>query len=315
MGLLLLASFVLRVVALVGFSVLFWKRRHASLALLALTMVTISIGSGARLAALVSGDRFWEEFLAAPRLGIWRNLLISVASLLGAMLFFRLFSRNDALVERARDDARRQALLLRELDHRVRNNLAGLLALIDLSGAEEPGSLTAERLRRRIGAISECHSLLARSEGEPAEVQALVTMLARANPDVTAHAFGAELKLPRRLVQPLGMILQELFANARKHGGSGPVRIDWRLEVGEESRVFEMTWLEPCAMSDLEGMPVGAGLGLARGLAEHELGGEMSSCCSREGLRYWIRAPLGEEERGVTGGGCGADAIPARIAV
>lgn len=289
MGLLLTASFLLRLGAFVGFGALFVRRRHLALALLALTLASITIGAGARLAPLVSGEGTWSWLLRTPGLGVWRALLISVSAFLCAVLFFRLFAKNDALIAQAQEDARRQALLLRELDHRVRNNLAGLLGLIDLSSGGEEGSETAERLRRRIGAITECHALLTRKDGEATSMPELVAVLSRANPDVRTLALGPDVRLARRLVQPLGMILQELFANARKHGNGGPVQIDWRLGAADED-AFELTWLESGVAEGSYGQ--GSGLGLVRGLAEYELSGEMTTQWTDEGLRHWIRASL-----------------------
>ncbi len=302
MGLLLGLSVLLRAGALFGFLVLFWKRRHPSLALLAIAMAWLGVGVTQRLIAAIVAADSWDVWVATPQMADWRGAVVSLAYLLGVALYIRLFTQNDALAARANEDARRLSLLLRELDHRVRNNLAGLLSLIDLSTPDEPSSLTAERLRRRIGAISECHSLLARSDGEPVAIQELVMTLARANPDVPAESYGADVELPQRLVQPLGMILQELFANARKHGGCRPVQIQWRTDEEESDRVFELLWLESGEIPCMEDGRSGTGLGLVRGLAEYELGGEMSTSCSRDGLRHWIRAPLGEAGWGLRGG-------------
>ncbi|MGD9693658.1 MAG: sensor histidine kinase [Phycisphaerales bacterium] len=294
---LLLFSVIARLVASVGMLFLAWRHRHASVALIALALFGATYLGGVKFSAYRAGSVAGATGATAADVV---SVGVSVAAIVGVVLVSRLFRENRLLVARVGQQARRKTILLRELDHRVRNNLAGLLALIDLSAAEDPGSLTAERLRRRIRAISECHSLLARADGEPVVVGELVEMLCTANPDVPTLAAGDDLLLPMRLVQPLGMILQEMFANARKHSGIGrelgPVQLEWRVTHVEGRLLFEVEWSEPTVGIRAGALERGSGLGLIRGLAEFELGGEIVTAVSSSGLQHTLRVPLEGEE-------------------
>ncbi len=307
---LLLGSLLLRVCALVAFVVLFVRHRHAALGVIAFALAMVSAAFAVLYVRRFVDPGFLRGWAwLAPAMDAV-SVLVGVGALTSAALVARLFSRNGALLDRAQGDARRQAMLLRELDHRVRNNLAALLTLIDLSWAEEPGSLTAERLRRRIHGIAECHTVLARSEGEPVSMGVLVETLCAANPDVATVACGEEAALPQRLVQPLGMILQELFSNARKHGvagrGSGPVRVEWRVASGSVGGVFEVEWTEPTVAGASGPFAAGSGLSLVRGLAEFELGGGFTTDRSSGSLVHVVRVPLSPDEGGAQRVGSGS---------
>ena len=175
--------------------------------------------------------------------------------------------------------AGRENLLRRELDHRVRNNLASLLGLIRLS---EESSLdrrsTIDRLRTAVRTMNESHELISRAHGEPVGLDMLLRQLLRGamarGPDRVA-ASGSQVFVNPERVNALAMTLQELATNSIKHGAlSGPtglIDIRWRENAGHPGRV-RLEWSETGTKAP--STPVeGTGLTLIRTLVAIDLEG------------------------------------------
>ncbi len=151
---------------------------------------------------------------------------------------FRTFADLAALaIENARlyDDLRRslatKSLLLRELQHRVRNNLQAVAALLSMQMRRMKGT-AATSLREsiaRIQSIAAVHDLLSREEVGQTSVADLVreimgvvrTSLRAPNMELGLVVDGADNILVRdKEATLLALILTELFSNAVLHGFS-----------------------------------------------------------------------------------------------
>jgi PAS domain S-box-containing protein len=145
------------------------------------------------------------------------------------------------ITERRRVERQRE-LLLRELDHRLKNVFATISSMIGLS-ARTASSVDnyAEGLRERIYALSAVHNLV---RGAGLESAASFLELART---IGAGSFekqvetcGPDIKLSAAAAIAFGMILNELLTNAIKYGAlsrpEGRVAIDWA-DAGDEFRV------------------------------------------------------------------------------
>ncbi len=99
---------------------------------------------------------------------------------------------------------------------------------------------------------------------------------------------GPACKLSPSEAAAFGAVLHELTTNAVKHGAlsspSGHVSIDWRLDGAD----FVLAWSERGGPTVSASPTTGFGLTLVRGLVEHELGGEVSSDFSPQGVQHSI---------------------------
>jgi PAS domain S-box-containing protein len=155
------------------------------------------------------------------------------------------------ITERRRAEDR-QALLMAELDHRVRNILATVQAMIALTG-RDPGdkAATIAALQGRIAAMASAHGLLTRRRWAGAELSEIVRDALQpfaAAVEVTGEA-GALLR-PKDALS-LALVLHELATNAAKHGAlsrpEGRVRIEWAAEgavQGAEAAPIRFRWTE-----------------------------------------------------------------------
>ncbi len=142
--------------------------------------------------------------------------------------------------DKLRTSLREKEILLKEIHHRVKNNLQVISGLLGLQAQyvkdPEDYHLFAES-RDRIRSMALVHEELSRS-GEFAIVnlREYVTRLVRellgsmaAGKDISLGLFIDEVQFPIDLTVPCGLIINELVTNALKHGFAG--RTQGRLEV------------------------------------------------------------------------------------
>jgi two-component sensor histidine kinase len=182
----------------------------------------------------------------------------------------------------------RERLLRRELDHRVRNNLSALLALVAMY--EESNATPAEimaSLRNRVLALRESFRLIATTHGEGVELadllRAVVAVVLGDGATRAVAIDGPSVRLTSREANAFAMIAQELLTNAAKHGalrhGRGTIGINWDSSVhGDDVRVA-LRWIERPIADGAEGAPTGQGgigLSLIEGFAASDLRGSVS---------------------------------------
>ncbi|GAA1525473.1 PAS domain-containing sensor histidine kinase [Nocardioides humi] len=178
---------------------------------------------------------------------------------------------------------------IREIHHRVKNNLQTVAALLRLQArridAPEAASALEEAVRR-VGSIAIVHETLSQAVEETVAFDDIADRLARLVTDVgsTTAQVGVRREgsfgvLASEVATPLAMVVMELMQNAAEHGydagGSGQivVRAERRGAV-----------LEVAVEDDGRGLPEGfdldaatsLGLSIVRTLVESELGGHLT---------------------------------------
>ena len=230
-----------------------------------------------------------------PLLGALLVLLI-LAMIAGARLVGRAAraeaeAAQAAVVSEARD---RADLLARELNHRVKNLFAVILAIVQMSGRDKPEAKeVTESIAQRIRALLTAHEV---SQGElerpVASLRALVeTSLAPyRSRKHTAEIDGPEIMLPAKRVTPLGLVLHELTTNAVKYGAwqsEGTVHVTWTEKDGRVA----LEWRESGA--DIEEVPERKGFGsLLMTSAARQFGGTLERKFTKDGLRVSIELPV-----------------------
>lgn len=194
----------------------------------------------------------------------------------------------------------RTRLLLRELNHRVKNTLAMLqsLARQTLRQTSDPQEFMTA-FAGRLQAISEAHGLL--SDHEWGDIHLSALLAKQLAPHVRDYGRQIEIHKDEILLGPdqavgLGLVLHELATNAAKYGSlsvpNGKVVVTARGVEEEGRRVLHMTWTE------VGGPPVRepATRGFGSILIERSLGKVMGSSAKIEylpaGLTAIVRLPL-----------------------
>ncbi|TIL78731.1 MAG: GAF domain-containing protein, partial [Mesorhizobium sp.] len=162
-----------------------------------------------------------------------------------------IFGVNYDVTERKLGDER-QRLLLRELNHRVKNTLATVQALATqtVRHARQPRDFL-DAFSARLQALGAAHSLLSDREWRGIGIRELVQIEVKPfdtadQPRMTIS--GADLLLSPDQAVGLGLILHELASNALQHGAlsavSGKVDLDWEAQVRKGARRLVLTWRE-----------------------------------------------------------------------
>ncbi len=119
--------------------------------------------------------------------------------------------------------------LMKELNHRVKNNLAMVASLISIKDANLGNTVDLSDLRNQVAAIRTVHETLEHTTGITtipfrayAEdlLSGVFSYIARKT--VTVQNDIEDLAVPSKIATSLGLIINELATNAVKHGFSGP---------------------------------------------------------------------------------------------
>ena len=130
-----------------------------------------------------------------------------------------------------------QQLLIGELNHRVKNILASVQAIVQhtLRRTKDPAGF-AESLAGRIQSLSRVHSMLTAATWKGAELRALIRdqLLHGAVDETRITAWGPLVHLEPQMTLHVALMLHELGTNAVKYGAlsvpDGRVTIGWTVE-------------------------------------------------------------------------------------
>lgn len=130
----------------------------------------------------------------------------------------------------------RDKLLMAELDHRVKNTLANIEALVTQS-SRSAGSVTAfvDGLGKRIRSMAKAHSLLTQSRWEGVSVDGMLRKELEAYGPASGviSMVGDDAVLTPKSALALSLALHELATNAAKYGAfsvpTGHVAVKWQV--------------------------------------------------------------------------------------
>lgn len=211
---------------------------------------------------------------------------------------------NARLYEQTKRDAEVKAALLRELSHRVKNNLAAITSLLYMA-LDEPSETREQILGETLGRVQSmalAHGLLARSGHASVSLVDLgrqvlndtVRNLSRPGAPIQVQAAGDSVQVGAHQTTTLALVLNELATNSLRHGL-------------KDAAVYEMPTLRfsvsalphevECFLEDNgTGLPdefametnAGLGLNLVRTLVEKDLHGHFRL----ERRAPWTRAEI-----------------------
>jgi PAS domain S-box-containing protein len=192
----------------------------------------------------------------------------------------------------------RQRRLITECHHRMRNTLAKMGMIVELSRAHATtvDELTAS-LNGRLSALARSHARLSRGNGTSASLRELVEdELAPHRSDTNVSAEGPDLPLVPRASQALAIVLHELVTNAVKHGAlstaNGRVVVRWQVAGEVSSAHLSLIWQEMDGPALGPPRRQGFGTRLIGSVVHHELGGRVDLSLPPAGARCQIEVPL-----------------------
>jgi PAS domain S-box-containing protein len=189
----------------------------------------------------------------------------------------------------------RLRLLASEVDHRAKNMLAVIQAVVHLTQA---GSIPEFKsaIDGRISALSRAHTLLSLGRWEGADMRRIVTEelaphSAREGARVSIN--GPVLVLPPQLAQALALVVHELATNAAKHGALAQPggRLELRWWGASDDRLL-FRWTESGCRRAEPPARKGFGMSIIEGAIRQQLLGALEMDWRADGLRCEIEVPL-----------------------
>ena len=215
----------------------------------------------------------------------------------------RLYDEAQREIEERRQAEIARLVILRELNHRVKNVFAVAIGMITMTArTSDSKQQMAERLTGRLRALASAHELIrptVSSDNQQLTTTDVATLLNRVlAPHVGEHSGQVALDIADAAAGPTGatglaLVLHELATNAVKYGSLSVA--GGRLTVASQvvDDTLTLTWVERGGPV-INGPPQHKGFGesLARMSVRGQLGGDIAYVWHPEGVEITLRASL-----------------------
>jgi two-component sensor histidine kinase len=208
----------------------------------------------------------------------------------------RQFLTRDHL-QKLEDHARQQAVLTRELAHRVKNTIAVLQSIVTqtMKSRSDVDGLR-QIILARFAALGRAHDLLLGTDFAAADFGELVKRSTEIHPDKVSTS-GPPIDLSPQASLSFALVLHELGTNAAKYGSlrapGGSVDISWDVKGGK----FHFRWSEIGNQTIVPPVKSGFGSRLIRSTLEGL--GTIKTSYQPPGFRLVLSADLGRLQHGV----------------
>jgi PAS domain S-box-containing protein len=202
------------------------------------------------------------------------------------------------LTER-RQAEERQRLLTHELEHRIKNTLAMVQAIVSQTLRGAPSTRAANlAISSRLVTLGRAHDILTQANWAAAQLRTVVEgALAPHDPGNRIRIAGPDLHLAAQAALSLALTLHELATNAAKYGAlsnqMGQVDVTWEVVEQEARRILRLRWEEKGGPPVMEPMRKGFGSRLIERSLGSEAGGQARMDFAPTGLVCTIETPLG----------------------
>lgn len=193
----------------------------------------------------------------------------------------------------------RTDLLMRELDHRVKNLLATVQVIMRQTLKSANVDPAVQRsLSARLSAMSEAHSILMRNENHTASFAAIVQAGLRPFENPSSNVLqisGPDFMVGSSTALAFTMALHELATNASKYGSlsaDGTVSVDWHIDPEPDGGRLLFRWTERGGPPALLPKTEGFGSLMIRRMLGDQLRGEMKADFSPGGFNLTFQVPV-----------------------
>jgi two-component sensor histidine kinase len=211
----------------------------------------------------------------------------------------RAFAANLDITERKQSEEQKK-LLLTEVNHRSKNLLAVVQAIVNQSARGADPATFAVDLADRLQGLSASQDLLIKSDWRGIEMLELVQAQLYHFKDLIGARIlveGSAARLTAAAAQAVGMALHELATNAAKYGSlstsEGQVRVSWSVSLTEEP-LFTASWVEEHGPKVLPPTRKGFGFLVMGSIAESALSGKVEIDFLDSGLTWKLTAPVAD---------------------
>jgi PAS domain S-box-containing protein len=195
--------------------------------------------------------------------------------------------------------------LAREVEHRVRNNLQGLLGLLSVMRDSATDVATfADAMESRLAGMHHVHQLLAQTQWKAVGMRALIDGALNTLQHLSCHptelqVSGPDILIGPRQLLPLTLVIVEWFTNSCKYGAhnspGGQLKIRWEV-VGDDSPPrLRLTWTERGGPPIVGPIVPSLGTDLVLGFVRRGLSGTVELRFPREGADHVLEFNVRDE--------------------
>ena len=225
------------------------------------------------------GSAFWNQLHLSPIRDDDRRLAYYFASQIDVTAHRKVQTLEEA-----------EHRLLMEVDHRTKNVLAIVDSIVRLTRSDN-AAMYAASVQQRVQALARTHMLLAENGWQEASLHDIVSLQVGIYGEKKVEISGPPIMVPAPSVQPLGLAMHELAANAAVHGAlshpEGTLKVLWRHEGG--GLIIE--WLEQGGQGYEVAREKSFGTVLLGAVLERQLGGQIMRDWKDRSLRITVTLP------------------------
>ena len=231
----------------------------------------------------------WKEIVRG-RSQPWGEQAVQAAQELRLSILEVVLRHQDNVMREREKVRKHQDFLMAELDHRVKNTIAIIQALVKYSstGAIDIGEFT-QNVQERLYAMGRTHSLLTQSRWQGVSLRQLVAeQFEPYGGQDRVIATGPALMVKPKTALSLSLALHELITNAAKYGAlsapQGRVEISWREQVRKGERWLMLRWAEQEGPAVTPPIRIGFGRILLEQTLAYDVDGEVELEFRPDGL-------------------------------
>ncbi|MEI6788475.1 MAG: sensor histidine kinase [bacterium] len=189
------------------------------------------------------------------------------------------------------EHAKTQVALLREVNHRVKNNFNSLIGLLQMKRdyartPEEAGHL--KDMEVRLAGLAAVHNMLSLNEWRPIGLGELCRVLIHKTTGLTGipctvkiHSEPMDVSLPHSQSHHLTLIINELISNTIRHSRSLNTPMAIEVTITHQDNSITLRFSDngpgyPVDILDAQASPHGSGLQIIQALTTSSLGGRLT---------------------------------------
>lgn len=195
----------------------------------------------ALLGALLSWWAFVPPFFTFHALTVGQAISFLIYAVSSATIIFAA-GLYRSMVQQIRDEENYRKVVVDELEHRVKNKLATIYAILNRSLKEQPDIW--KDVSGRLKALAATDEFVSRMDERGVPLRSLLDMELTPYDKSRALLDGPDVRCPGKLATSVALIFHELATNAAKYGAlsndEGRLEISWTAE----GRRIEVGWKE-----------------------------------------------------------------------
>ena len=202
-------------------------------------------------------------------------------------------------ISNAREQEQQIKLLMREVNHRSKNLLAVVEAIIRITAKDTDSEKLVANLSERLHGLAASNDLIVQGGWRNVDLKQLIkSQLGFLGKSLSTRVAieGTDILISARAAQGIGLAMHELATNAMKYGAlsndAGMVEITWSVDASDRGPLLFLRWYETGGPTVSAPRKRGFGRTVIEKMVAQAVDAEVKLDFRRRGVRWELRAPL-----------------------